>query len=138
MHIAMAELVHRITGLEQMNQQLQTLQTTAQNTVALLSQQLNRAQQGSTQGVARPREGMTDRKAFSTLPRFSGKVGDFDDWHFKMKQFLESEAETLPFMMWVDQQAAHVSEDELAHYAQLEFGWACACSGKKLAEEAKT
>ena len=44
------ELVHRITGLEQMNQQLQTQQTTAQNTVALLSQQLNRAQQGSTQG----------------------------------------------------------------------------------------
>ena len=72
MHIAMAEftaqqvqeLVHRITGLEQMNQQLQTQQTTAQNTVALLSQQLNRAQQGSTQGVRRPREGMTDRKAF--------------------------------------------------------------------------
>ena len=45
-HIAMAELiaqqvqelVHRITGLEQMSQQLQTQQTTAQNTVALLSQ----------------------------------------------------------------------------------------------------
>ena len=107
MHIAMAELtaqqmqelVHRITGLEQMNQQLQTQQTTAQNIVALLSQQLNRAQQGSTQGVAKPREGMTDRKAFSTLPRFSGNLEDFDDWHFKMKQFLESEAEFLPFMM---------------------------------------
>ena len=49
-HIAMAELtaqqmqelVHRITGLEQMNQQLQTQQTTAQNIVALLSQQFNR------------------------------------------------------------------------------------------------
>ena len=52
---------------------------------------------------------MTDRKAFSTLPRYTGKVEDFDDWHFKMKQFLESEAEFLPFMMWVDQQAAHVS-----------------------------
>ena len=128
MHIAMAELtaqqiqelVHRITGLEQMNQQLQTQQTTAQNTVALLSQQLNHAQQGSTQGVTRPREGMTDRKFFSTLPRYTGKVEDFDDWHFKMKQFLESEAEFLPFMMWVDQQAAHVSEDKLAHYDQQE------------------
>ena len=61
MHIAMAELtaqqvqelVHCITGLEQMNQQLQTQQTTAQNTVPLLFQQLNRAQ-GSSQDV-RPR-----------------------------------------------------------------------------------
>ena len=87
----------------------------------------------------------------ATLPLNTGKVGDFDDWHFKMKQSLESEAEFLPFMMWVDQQAAHVSEDDLAHYdqqeglalntewlnqqryrcAELEFGWACACSGKK-------
>ena len=114
MHIAMAEftaqqvqeLVHRISGLERMNQQLQTQQTTSHNTVALLSQQLNRAQQGPSQGVARP--------------RFSGKVGDFDDWHFKMKQFMESEAEFLPFMMWVDQQAAHVSEEEFAHYDQQE------------------
>ena len=103
-----------------MNQQLQTQQTTGQNTVALLSQHLNRAQQGSTQAVARPREGMTDRKVFSTLPRDTGKVEDFDDWHFKMKQFLESEAEFLPFMMWGDQQAAHVSEEELAHYGQKE------------------
>ena len=66
------ELVHRISGLEEMNQQLQTKQTTAQNTVALLSQQLNRAQQGPSQGVARPCEGITDRKAFSTLPRYTG------------------------------------------------------------------
>ena len=63
---------------------------------------------------------MTDRKAFSTLPCFTGKVEDFDDWHFKMKQFLESDAEFLPFMMWVDQQAAHVSKEELAHFDEQE------------------
>ena len=86
-HIAMAELTaqqvqelaHRITGLEQMNQQLQTQQTSALKTVALLSQQWNRAQQGPSQGVTKPREGMTDRKAFATLPRHTGKVEDFQD-----------------------------------------------------------
>ena len=57
------ELVHRITRLEQMDQQLQTQQTTTQNTFALLSQQLNRAQQGSTQGVARPRARKARTKA---------------------------------------------------------------------------
>ena len=141
-HIAMAELtaqqvqelVHRISGLEQMHQQLQTQQTTTQNTVALLSQQLNRAQQVPSQGVARPREGTTDRKAFSTLPRYTGKVKDFDDWHFKMKQFLESEAEFLPLMMWVEQEGlelTRVAQSATVPCAELELGRACACSGEK-------
>ena len=37
-----------------------------------------------------------------------------------MKYFLDSEAEFLPIMMWVDQQAAHVSEEEFAHHDQHE------------------
>ena len=41
---------------------------------------------------------MTDRKAFSTLSRNTG------DWHFKVKQFLESGVDFLPFVMWLDMQ----------------------------------
>ena len=64
-------------------------------------------------GLDQPREGRTDRNTFSTLPCCTGKVEVFDDWHFKMKQFLESEAECLPFTMWVDQQAPHASEENV-------------------------
>ena len=61
-----------------------------------------------------------------------------------MKQFLECESEFLPFMMWVDQQAAHVSEEEeglelntkwlnqeLYCVLSLNLDRACACSGEK-------
>ena len=98
---------------------------------------------------------MTDRKAFLTLARCTGK--DFDDWHFKMKQFLGSEAEFLSHMMWVDQQAAHVSEEELAQWINrkawsytkwldqqlyrvltLNFDGLAVAVAKNLAQEAKT
>ena len=141
-HIAMAELtaqqvqelVRRITGPEQMNQQLQTLQTTAQNTVALLSQQLNHAQQGSTQGVARPREGMTDRKAFSTLPPYTGKVEDFDDRHFKMKEeelgHYDQQEGLAVNTEWLNQQLFRV--------LSLNLDGPALAVVKDLAEEAKT
>ena len=97
------------------------------------------------QGVARPREGMTDRKVFSTLP-YSWRILTIGI----SRRNNSCEAEFSPFVMWVDKHAAQVSEEEFAHNdqrgglelntrvaqsatvpcAELEHGRACACSGE--------
>ena len=69
-----------------MSQQLQAQQTSAEISVALLTNQSNHTQHAPTQNE-RPRVGMTSPKAFSTLSRSFGDVEDFDVWRFKIRQF---------------------------------------------------
>ena len=84
MQIAMAELtaqqvqelVHRISGLEQMNQQLQTQQTTAENTVALVSAVESRTT-GSITGCCEATRGNDRSQSFFDTPAQNGKGGGF-------------------------------------------------------------
>ena len=66
--------------------------------------------------------------AFSTPSRYTERVEKLDDWRFKIRHLLASEAEFFPIMSWVDNQVVHVSDDELDQFhhgkgLELFVGW---------------
>ena len=50
---------------------------------------------------------VTTLKAFSDLPKLDGKPETFDNWHFKMFQFLTKDKNYIDIVKWIEEEGHH-------------------------------
>ena len=50
----------------------------------------------------RPKENMTGRRAFTTLPTYTGKPEEFELWRFQLLQFLSAEPGFPAMIEWIE------------------------------------
>ena len=58
---------------------------------------------------------MTSLKAFSDLPKLDGRPENFDNWRFKMFQFLSKDPEYIKIVQWIEG-SANITEDSITKF----------------------
>ena len=64
--------------------------------------QMTQDKEKESMGKTRPKESMTGRRAFTSLPTYSGKPEEFDLWRFQLIQFLSAEPAFPAMIHWVE------------------------------------
>ena len=52
--------------------------------------------------LAKEKEGLTTKRAFTMLPHYHGKSEEFDSWKFQMTQFLAEDQFFIQFLEWIE------------------------------------
>ena len=76
------------------------------------------------QGQPKEKMGMTARRAFGTLPKYSGKVAEVDNWKFQIEQFLSEEPQFSILLQYVEDNMTEKMEDK--DVASMCSGLGCA------------
>lgn len=112
-----AEEVNRITesfgAIESLKTQVAMLQQQLQAT--LLENQSLRGyqQQAGAPYVPKEKLGMTARRAFNNLPKYSGKIAEVDAWRFQMEAFLSEEEKYVSLLEHVDLMVEQLKSDDI-------------------------
>ena len=61
---------------------------------------------------------LTGKRGFMAVEKFGGKVEDFDDWHFKIKRFLEDEAFFPDYLLFVESHAGDITLQDQQQWGQ--------------------
>jgi hypothetical protein len=68
------------------------------------------------------RKDVTAAKAFSDLPKFSGKPDQFENWRFKMYQYLTKDVNYVKLIAWIEKQTDEPNERTMDEHAANEYG----------------
>ena len=81
--------------------------------IQLLEQEVLKMQRTKEQSGEKSRDLFVMKKGFAAIPKYTGKVEDYDDWRFQAQTFLGMEDGFEELIEWIEKQTKEPEQDDL-------------------------